>query len=199
MFVTNTNNIPRGASVVNSADVPGLGFSYADFFALHPNQRVIGFPNRNGAFRGFAFFSPYGLYGYPGYYSDDTSAADQSQAQTQPDYEQPQQQQPQVVYVLPPGYQAVPGGNAPGMPGPAQPPTSDAPSGPNEYVLMRRDGTVLLANAFTVESGQVTYITPEGGRHKVDLSDLDVDATRKMNEERGTNISLPSVSSSRTN
>jgi len=40
------------------------------------------------------------------------------------------------------------------------------------------------------------YITPEGNRRKITLAELDVDATRKMNEERGTTISLPSDSPS---
>lgn len=193
-FVTSSNR-----ARANSSDAPGLGFDYSDFFALHPNQKVIG-SERNGVANGFAFFSPFGLYGYP-YFSMDTAAPDQSPAPVMDQESQSQpQQQPQIVFVMPPGYQTASGGTAFTQGAPqsnsAQAPAVDKVVVTSEYVLLRRDGGVLFANAFSVQSGQMIYITPEGNRRKITLAELDVDATRKMNEERGTTISLPSDSPS---
>lgn len=196
-FVTPSNRMHTNGPFANSSDAPGLGFDYSDFFALHPNQKVIG-REHNGLANGFAFFSPFGLYGYP-YFSMDTAEPDQSPAPVMDQESQPQpQQQPQIVFVMPPGYQTASGGPAitQGAPqsNPAQAPAVDRVVVTSEYVLLRRDGGVLFANAFSVQSGQMIYITPEGNRRKITLAELDVDATRKMNEERGTNISLPSDS-----
>jgi hypothetical protein len=60
-----------------------------------------------------------------------------------------------------------------------------------EFVLVRRDGKILFAVAFTIAGGQLTYVTPEGIRRSVALADLDVESTERMNEERGTTIRLP--------
>jgi hypothetical protein len=199
-FVTPTNATHANGLLANSSDAPGLGFDYSDFFALHPNQNTIG-RDRSGLVNGFAFFSPFGLYGYP-YFSTDTSAPDQSPAPAMDQEAQPQQQQqPQIVIVMPPGYStgssSATGAQTPSQSSTGQAPVTDTAIVSSEYVLLKRDGGVLFANAFTVQSGQMVYITPEGNRRKITLAELDVDATRKMNEERGTTITLPSDSSTR--
>lgn len=202
-FVTGTNgNRPNGA-FSNSTDAPGLGFDYSDFFAMHPNIGILDRDhNRNGFGQGFAFFSPFGLYGSPMFYPSDNPPADQSQGQ--PDEPQPQQQQqPQIVIVMPPNGQQYSQQNAQAdtrnssSTQAAQTVAADSTPAPSEYVLLRRDGGLLFTSAFTVQSGQLTYISSEGSRHKVLLSELDIDATRKMNEQRGTNISLPNDTSTR--
>jgi hypothetical protein len=60
-----------------------------------------------------------------------------------------------------------------------------------QFVLVRRDGRQLFAVAFTVQDGKISYVTREGVRRSVDLSDLDLDVTRQENEERGTTLRLP--------
>ncbi len=60
-----------------------------------------------------------------------------------------------------------------------------------EFVLVRRDGRLVFAVAFTAEGDQLTYITPEGVRRALPLAELDIETTRRMNEERGTSIRLP--------
>lgn len=60
-----------------------------------------------------------------------------------------------------------------------------------EFVLVRLDGKVLFAVAFSTEGKILTYITREGIRRSLPLAELDLDATRRMNEERGTTIRLP--------
>ncbi len=62
---------------------------------------------------------------------------------------------------------------------------------PGEYVLVKRDGTVAFAVAFVAKGDQLVYITREGVRRALALSQLDPEATRRFNEERGTSIQLP--------
>lgn len=62
-----------------------------------------------------------------------------------------------------------------------------------EFVLVRRDGGQVLAVAFTVQKGQISYVTRDGVRRSVALSVLDLDATRNENEERGTTLRLPAL------
>lgn len=193
-FIAPARRTNANGSFATSSDAPGLGFDYSDFFALHPNRNTIG-RDRTSFVNGFAFFSPFGFYGYP-YFSTDTSAPDQSPAPMADQEAAPQQQQqPQIVIVMPPGYSAgsnlATGGQTPSQSTVAQAPASDTAIVSSEFVLMKRDGGVLFASAFTVQSGQMTYITPEGNCRKMTLAELDVDATRKMNEERGTTIMLP--------
>lgn len=60
-----------------------------------------------------------------------------------------------------------------------------------DFVLVRRDAGLLFAVAFTTGSDRLTYVTHEGVRRTVALTDLDFDATERINEERGTPLQLP--------
>ncbi len=66
----------------------------------------------------------------------------------------------------------------------------------DELVLVRRDGLLLFAVAFTsrpAASGQgtrIVYVTREGHRRSVALAELDLDATRDLNEARGSTVHL---------
>lgn len=72
-------------------------------------------------------------------------------------------------------------------PGATERPLRDLP----EFVLVRRDGMLLFAVAFFVERNRLVYITPEGHRRILPLSDLDPEATLQINESRGTPLHLP--------
>ena len=61
-----------------------------------------------------------------------------------------------------------------------------------EIVFVRRDGTLVFAVAFSSSGGQLTYITREGLRRSLSLSDLDLESTHRWNEERGTSLHRPS-------
>ncbi len=69
------------------------------------------------------------------------------------------------------------------------------PAGPlhdlGEFVLVRRDGRMLFAIAFTTAGDVLTYVTREGVRRSIPLADLDIETTLRMNEERGTTLHLP--------
>ena len=60
-----------------------------------------------------------------------------------------------------------------------------------EYVFVRRDGTVFFAVAYAWDSGTLRYVTTEGLRRSVGRDALDLDATQKFNEQRGMNFHSP--------
>jgi hypothetical protein len=61
----------------------------------------------------------------------------------------------------------------------------------DDWVLVRKDGGLIFTSAFIVHEGQISYISSEGILRKVMLTDLDLVATHKFNDERGATISLP--------
>jgi len=124
--------------------------------------------------------------GYPGYYyypydyGFDYGYDDNSYATAQqPDYSQ--QVEPYVVEQPAP----APSQYA------ASPPAAPLPD-VGEFILVRRDGQVVLASAFTFSGDRLTYITREGLRRSFPAAELDKDATRQMNEASGTTVVLPS-------
>jgi hypothetical protein len=68
---------------------------------------------------------------------------------------------------------------------------SVAPRQTEEYVFVRRDGTVFFAVAYAWENGTLRYITSEGLRRSLTRDALDLDATQQFNEQRGMNFRLP--------
>jgi hypothetical protein len=76
-------------------------------------------------------------------------------------------------------------------PAPAAEMASSAPTDNEEFVFVRRDGTVFFAVAYAWEKGTLRYITGQGLRHTVTQDALDLEATRQFNEQRGLNFRLP--------
>ena len=165
-----------GSSVQTAFPVPGFGFDYVHLAAVNP-----------GAFNAPAVRSSHLAPSFPIFI---------------PSFSPPAQiiivQQPPIVIV-----QAPPAVNE----SPEWPPRSrssqrdeareperapDPPRELEEIVLVRRDGTLLFAVAFSSAGGQLTYITREGLRRSLSLADLDLESTRRWNEERGTTLRLPS-------
>lgn len=70
-------------------------------------------------------------------------------------------------------------------------PPSAGPSEPQEFVFVRRDGTLFFAVAYSWESGTLRYISSEGLRRSVARDSLDLIATQQFNEQRGVNFRLP--------
>jgi hypothetical protein len=60
-----------------------------------------------------------------------------------------------------------------------------------EFTLILRSGQEIEAVAFTRVDDRIVYITTGGGRHTVAVRDLDVDATVRLNQERGTPLQIP--------
>jgi hypothetical protein len=104
-------------------------------------------------------------------------------------------QQPVVIVLQQPPPATAPQPQQEAIAPPAPPTASPAvPDQPvpelGEFVLVRRDGSVILAFGFTQRDNRVVYVTQEGLRRSIPLADLDVDATQRMNENRGTEVRL---------
>jgi hypothetical protein len=164
--------------------VPGLGFDYPHLAAVGGNFRgnPPGFGRGGRHHSNSNFSTPFLFGGFP-YYSDFS------------DYQQePQQpQQPQVIVIqqpvpaAPSEQQVAPSRDTiPEAAQPAPPPTPVRDIG--EFILVRRDGRIVFASVFSVTGTQVQYVTPEGIRRVLPLSELDAAATQEMNEARGTTL-----------
>lgn len=100
------------------------------------------------------------------------------------------QQQPPVMVLQQPtaAAEAAPADQQPTVaPVPAQAPLPDV----GEFILVRRDGSQVLAVAFTRQDDRIVYVTREGTRRSLAIIDLDSNATVRVNEERGTSLQLP--------
>ena len=60
-----------------------------------------------------------------------------------------------------------------------------------QFTLILRSGQEIEAVAFTRVDDRIVYITTGGGRHTVAVRELDVDATVRLNQERGTPLQIP--------
>ncbi|MGC1602265.1 MAG: hypothetical protein WA757_18650, partial [Candidatus Acidiferrales bacterium] len=60
-----------------------------------------------------------------------------------------------------------------------------------EFTLILRSGQEIEAVAFTRVDDRIVYITTGGGRRTVNVHELDVDATVRLNQERGTPLQIP--------
>lgn len=125
---------------------------------------------------GFYLLDGGGAYAAP----DDSASNDSAPAQ-QPD--QPAQQ-PQVivVQVAPPSQQSA-----------DQPAAEDSAPLPDvgQFTLVLLNGTQLQAVAFMRVNDRIVYITADGSRRTFAVTDLNSDATVRVNEERGTPLQLP--------
>ena len=162
--------------------VPGLGFDFPHLAAINRGfNSQAGFFNafNNGFFNdGFGFIP---FFGSPFYYPPYQEETPYSTEGTQP-----------PVFIVP---QPQPNTSASVDSAPKQAAAPQAPPQPlpelGQLILVRSDGEVLLAVAFTVRNGQLTYITNDGTRRSFPVSELDKQATRQMNDANGTSVSLP--------
>ncbi len=163
--------------------VPGLGFDFPHLAAINRGfNNQFGFFNafNNGFFdNGFGFIPFFGSLPsyYPPYEEETPYYAEGAQ---------------QPIFVVP---QPQPNTSVPAETAPRQDATPQTlPPPPPELgqlILVRSDGEVLLAVAFTVSKGRLTYITNEGTKRSFPVSELDKQATQQMNDANGTSVSLP--------
>jgi hypothetical protein len=150
--------------------VPGLGFDFVHFAATHPNA----FKGRHGSVGGFFPFFNGGFVipSVPTVVED--APADDSEEVAVDDAPR----RTRVIY-----QQQAPAASAPVEQGPVQ--------ASEEYVFVRRDGTVFFAVAYSWEGGALRYITSQGLRGTVTREALDLSATQQFNEQRGLSFHLP--------
>jgi hypothetical protein len=170
--------------------VPGLGFDYENLAAINQDLAIKAAIDpatqwrlfEAGRFRtaGSAFPGFYLLDGGGGYYEPAPSAEPEQEAQPQ------SQPQPQIIVLqqAPSAEQAAPQSSPDQM---SQTPLPDE----GEFTLVLRSGAKIQAVAFTRTSDKIVYITPDGGRKTVGISDIDTEATLRLNQEHGTPLQLP--------
>jgi hypothetical protein len=160
----------------NCTSAPGFGFDEAHLAATcGPGPHGV----RGGAFASPFFFPLYegGFYmpGVPAA-ADDSAAAETAQPEIIDSENRDRGRRYRVA--------------EPETPSPVEA-ASAGPAENDEFVFVRRDGTVFFAVAYSWEKGALRYITSQGLRHTVTQDLLDLDATRQFNEQRGLNFRLP--------
>ncbi len=174
-----------GALPISTFPVPGLGFDFAHLAAITRNLKVsdisvLSTPQRLALAQRLTPIVPFALPIFPE--SSPVIVV----------------QQPPVVLVQQPvapeeAVEPVARRRASEPGESVEPARPAAPLLPDvgEFVLVRRDGRLVFAVAFFTQGDQLTYVTREGVRRSMLLAELDAEATRRMNEERGTTIHLP--------
>jgi hypothetical protein len=159
----------------NQLPVPGLGFDYVHFAAVHPDAFRNHFHNGNNGF--VIPFLGGGIYVPIPYYADQPAAPAASENAAPENSEAAEN---------PSDADASAASSASYTPriAPKLEPSS-------EYVFVRRDGTVFFAVAYSFNAGNLQYVTKEGLRRSVPLNTLDFDATQQFNEQRGVTVRLP--------
>lgn len=162
--------------------VPGLGFDFPHLAAINRGfNGQFGFFNAfNSGFLNNGFFPFFTPVFDPFAFSEAGVIPEQGERQPIFVITQPAQPQPTAPAETSPRAAA----ETPQAPPPPPPELG-------QLILVRSDGQVLLAVAFTVRNGQLTYITNEGTRRSFPFGELDKDATRQMNDANGTSVSLP--------
>jgi len=184
------DSFSNSTSFGSANGVPGLGFDYSHLAAISgslQNNRLL--RGGRGGRHGQGTFVPILLGGYPYYY--DGEDYDQSQQQAQP--------QPQVIVIQQPAPAvAAQQGMDPENDAATQSSLSSSLSTPQsapipdvgDFILVRRDGRILFASAFSIVGAQLQYVSPEGIRHTLPMTELDANATQQMNEARGTTVQI---------
>jgi len=162
-------------------DVPGLGFDYPHLAAISGNRRFHG--NR------FSGGDPFGFGGFlfgPSVIVEDVPVAESQPADAQTSVEEQEVADDAPPVQRPPHRARSPRGVEPEAGNAPTPPRDD-----EQYVFVRRDGSLVFAVAYAWESGTLRYITPDGLRLSIGRDALDLDATQQFNEQRGLNFRAP--------
>ena len=179
---------PRGGSSTTSSDAfnrsfdfnddelgaPGLGFDEVHNQAVHPNRR------RRNDFGGFfPFFDG-------GFFIPSTPFVDETGGEAPPPEEVAPEEAPE-----PPHARTHYREPEPQPPAASNEIAAEPQAKTEEYVFVRRDGTLFFAVAYTWDNGTLRYITSEGVRRSVTSDTLDLGATQQFNEQRGMSFHLP--------
>jgi hypothetical protein len=175
--------------------VPGLGFDYHHLSVINQDLPIKALIDpvtelkiaearrflRHSGFTGPGYFILDGGGYYPVSDDSDSSSGSAEPAPT----DQSAHQQPQMIVVqAPPSQQAADN---------SQVEADDAAPLPDvgQFTLVLQNGEQLQAVAFTRMNDRIVYITADGNRRTIAATDLNSDATVRINEERGTPLQLP--------
>jgi hypothetical protein len=179
--------------------VPGLGFDYHHLSVINQDLAIKALIDpatemkiaearrflRGSRFAGSGFYLLDGGFYYP--VSDDSGSAEPTAASTADQSEQQPQssQQPQVILVQQPQQQSAGDNFAEAAP------ESESLPDVGQFTLVLQNGQRLQAVAFTRANDKIVYITSDGFRGTISIADVNTDATKQINADRGTPIQLP--------
>lgn len=146
---------------------PGLGFDFPHFFATHPNFAS------NCRF-GSGFVVPFidgGFYLPTPFNSDQTAPQPAEEAAAEQPASSDEPADRVANFAL----------SVRTQPAPAQ----------QEYVFVKRDGTLIFAVGYSWINDRLQYVTAEGIRRTAPLNTLDLGATQQFNDQRGVPIQPP--------
>jgi hypothetical protein len=174
-----------GTDFSDESNVPGLGFDAVHVAATRGNRGGGGRDREHGRGRGNEFGVLFPFFDGGGYYvptGPDIAGDAQGDGQAIDDAEDQG-----------PGPDDRPYDRAPRMGNSGRMPTEQSGPQPDvqEYVFVRRDGTVFFAVAYTWDQESLRYISSEGMKHSVSRDTLDLKATQQFNEERGLTFRSP--------
>jgi hypothetical protein len=154
-------------------DAPGLGFDEVHNRAVHPNRR-----HRNDFGGFFPFFDG-------GFFLPSAPFIDETGGEAPPPEEVAAEEAPEPPHARTHYREQYE------PPAPSHEAAYEPPAKTEEYVFVRRDGTLIFAVAYTWDNGTLRYITNEGVRRSVTRDTLDLDATQQFNEQRGMTFHFP--------
>ncbi len=172
--------------------VPTNGTFFNNGFFFRGGRR---FNNFHGGFSPFfgGGFSPYFGYGYGVPIFADYSEMPDEYAQQQYAQTQPYPYPPQVeVVTVPVNAQTGNAGQSPAEHTQAAPPPPPQPERelPAAVLIFRNQNRVEVKN-YAIIGDTLYEFLPDGGRKKIALSELDLPATEKVNDERGVEFHVP--------
>jgi hypothetical protein len=172
------NNFCSGQPLINLGNnpVPGFGFDYEHFYAVHPTWNTCNHVSADIVpYYGGGGYDPGPYYSAPG----NQEAADENASNEQPESRR-------ITYAQEPAASASSRSDSNSY--------SYTPTEPVvEFVFVKRDGSTFYAAAYIVLKDKVQYVTREGLCRSITLDSLDPDATHKFNEERGNTVDLPGL------
>jgi hypothetical protein len=166
-------NFVPGFGETSFDDVPGLGFDFPHLAAVSGHNHfgrgfLGGVPFFDG---GFLFGAPFVIIEQPGEAqpeAEDVIAGNAMEAD-------PVRRTRRV-------YEAQPAAGTAG---------DSAAEEVEQYVLVKRDGALEFAVAYSWVDGNLRYITPDGKRRTLGRDALDLHATEQFNEQRGIEFHAP--------
>ena len=172
-------NHPLGVSVGRTS------FGRGGFHPPFVGPGFRGFPGRRGFFHGYWY--PYGYYGgYPLFWDSSDSSANAYDQQTEQLQQQIGQLSDEVERLrAEQAERSVAPPPAPPQQAPAAAPTAAVPT-----TLVFRDGKTQQVQNYAI-AGHTLWVFNQQRTMKIPLSELDVSATQKANEERGISFHVP--------
>jgi hypothetical protein len=170
--------------------VPGLGFDVTHVAATR-GQRAVGFHRHDHGGRGsFLGAGGYVLYPVTGY-ADAPEAMDEGAGdenlEGQNDGPADDSANQENAYVMDRQRQVA---RQPEAASP-EPAPSEPPREVQQYVFVKRDGSLIFAVGYSWDRETLLYVTQDGLRRTVESDAIDLKATQQFNEQRGMSFRLP--------